>query len=176
MKNTVKILIILLVSSFLFSSCDNDIMDVEFSTTLSEKIAVHFNENIDQETIDNTIIVNLDNTDTHDYLSKIKNISISKLTFKIVDFTGDDVTNISNTDLYVDNIILFNNLSITIKEAFDNQTIYEVTDTNKLNQVAQLIKTNNQITAGITGDYQSYAAANFKVEVTLKLDITANPL
>lgn len=46
----------------------------------------------------------------------------------------------------------------------------------KLNQVANAIKANKQITAKLSGNYQSQAVTDFKIEVTIELDFVANAL
>lgn len=177
MKNIIKFLAILLVV-FTFNSCDEaeKLADVEFSTTLVEKIPVHFNEDQSQEPIEKTLILSLDNTDTHDYLDKIKDVSIKKLTYKIVDLTGGDESAYIQANLLMDAFELQHNLEMNILADFNDEKIFEVTDVNKLNQVANALKANKQITAKLSGDYQSLAVTDFKIEVTIELDLIANPL
>jgi len=177
MKKTIVILSILLLS-FTLNSCDKaeELADVDFSTTLVEKIPVHFNENQSQEAIEQTLVMSLDNTDTHDYLNKIKDVSISKLTYKIVDLTGGDESAYMQVNLLMDAFDLQHNLEMNILDDYNNGTVFEVTDVAKLNQVANAIKANKQITAKLSGNYQSQAVTDFKIEVTIELDLVANPL
>ena len=177
MKNSLKFLVILLLS-FTFNSCDKakELADVEFSTTLVEKIPVHLNEDQNQEPIEQELVMSLDNTDTHDYLDKIKEISIKKLTYKIIDLTGGDESAYMQANLLMDTFELQHNLEMNIQADFNDETIFEVTDIAKLNQVANAIKANKQIMVKLSGDYQSQAITDFKIEVTIKLDIIANPL
>ena len=177
MKNIIKFLAILLIS-FTFNSCDEveKLADVDFSTTLVEKIPVHFDEDTTQESIDLSIDMSLDNVDTHDYLDKIKNLSIKKLTYKIVDLTGGDESSYMQVNLLMDAFELQHNLAMNIQEDFNNETIFEITDVNLLNQIANSIKTNKQISVSLSGDYQSQTITDFKIEVTLDLDVIANPL
>jgi len=177
MKNTITILAILLLS-FNFNSCNKlkELADVKFGTTLVEKIPVHFNENQSEEAIDQTLVMSLDNIDTHDYLDKIKDVSISKLTYRIVNLTGGDESTYMQVNLLMDAFELQHNLETNILADYNDGTIFEVTDVDKLNQVANAIKANKQITAKLSGNYQSQAATDFDIEVTIELNLVANPL
>ncbi|WP_158851042.1 hypothetical protein [Algibacter sp. L1A34] len=172
MKNTVKILTVLLIC-FTFTSCDDDILDVDFNTTVTATIVAHVDQ--DQETIDESVVLSLDNNDTHDYLDNIKNVKIKKLTYKIISFSGD-VEGYIDVDFYADTITLTTE-EFFVKEAFDATTIFEVTDVSKLNTMANLLKNNNSTTVGIIGQCLAVEEAmDFNIEVTAELEVTANPL
>ena len=175
MKNTIKLLAIILVAtlSIPFTACDDDILDVDFSTTISEKIDVNIIEG--QTNVDESSTLSLDNKDTNKYLNKIKNVKITKLTYKITSFTGDPNGTI-NGSLYANTLKLDLN-NFNVKEAYDNATIFEITDIDKLNEIATLLKNNKSVNIGIKGTINAAnEAMNFEVEVTAKLDLTANPL
>ncbi|MCL7764347.1 hypothetical protein MPF19_13045 [Polaribacter sp. Z014] len=129
MKKSIKVLAVLvvIVASFTFTSCKQikELADVEFGTEITAKIPVHFNENVSQESIDLTKVLSLDNTDTHDYLHQFEDVSIKKMTFKIVEFSGDDTSSdIAFVDFYADSIKLLSNLEFNIYQAYTNQTIF----------------------------------------------------
>lgn len=175
MKNTIKFLTIVAVFSYIFTSCDEveKLADVDFNTTVTQNVPVFINQN--QGAINESAILSLDNNDTNKYLSKIKDVKITKLTYKITKFSGDAKGSI-NVDFKADNIVLETE-SFIVKNAYDNATVFEVKDVNKLNEMAKLLKTNKSISVGITG--QSVAEENsmdFNVKVTAQLEITANPL
>ena len=172
MKTTAKILSVLLMC-FVFTSCDDDLLDVDFDTTVKATIVAHVDQG--QETIDESVVLSLDNNDTHDYLDNIKNVKIKKLTYKIISFSGDSEGYI-DVDFYADTITLTAK-EFFVKEAYDAATIFEITDVSKLNTMADLLKTNNSTTVGISG--QSTAVEeemDFNIEVTAELEVTANPL
>jgi len=175
MKNTIKFLKVLLVVGFTFTSCDDieDLADIDFSTSIKATIPVQVNQG--QTTLDESVVLSLDNNDTHDYLSKIKDVKIKKLTYRIINFTGDSYGSV-DVEFYADNIALDLN-EFMVKDAFTTGTIFEVTDVAKLNEMASLLKKNKKVTVGIKGDCEAMEEAmNFKVEVTATLDLTANPL
>ena len=178
MKNTIKILVILLLVNFTITSCDEieDLADVDFNTQITERIPIHFDAEVDQGIIDQHIILSLDNSDTHDYLNKIKDVTITKVTYKIIDLVGGDQYSDIQTDFSMDAFDLDQNVEINVKSAFENQTVFEIADVSKLNNIANAIKNNKQVSANINGYYRSFIAADFKIEITVYLDVTANPL
>ncbi|MDV7186666.1 hypothetical protein R3X25_05180 [Lutibacter sp. TH_r2] len=174
MKNTIKFLTVLVaVFSFTFTSCDDDILDVDFNTTITAKIPVHVDQ--DQETVNESTILSLDNSDTNKYLNKIKGVEITKLTYKITNFSGD-ATGTINVDFKADNLILQTE-GFVVENAYNNTTIFEVTDIDKLNNMANLLKNNKSVTVGVSGDCVAKEnSMDFNVEVTAELKVTANPL
>jgi hypothetical protein len=172
MKTTINILSALLIC-VMFTSCDDDILDVDFNTTINATIVAHVDQG--QEAIDESVVLSLDNNDTHDYLDNIKNVKIKKLTYKIISFSGDPEGYI-DVDFYADTITLTAE-DFFVKEAYDTATIFEITDVSKLNTMADLLKTNNSTTVGISGQSIAVEAAlDFNIEVTAELEVTANPL
>jgi len=174
MKNTVKILAILLVV-ISFQSCDKleELADIDFNTSINQKIAIHIDQY--QEGINETAIISLDNGDTHDYLDKFKSVSITKMSYKIIDFIGDPEGSV-NIEISVDGVSLLQENSI-VKQANDNNTIFEITDTNKLNVIAAALKNNHQVSVSVRGtSIVTNDAMDFKVDVTIDLAIVANAL
>jgi len=174
MKNTIKFLAIILIS-ITFQSCDDveGLADVNFNTSINEKIAFHVDQN--QEDISESITLSIDNVDTHDYLNNLETVSITKFTYKIIDFFGDEEGSV-NVALFVDGVSLSQE-SFIVKQVNDDSTIFEITDTNKLNIIASTLKNNHQITASISGTSIAINdSMDFKVDITIDLTIVANPL
>jgi len=174
MKNTIKFLAIILIA-ITFQSCDDieDLADITFSTSINEKIAFHIDQN--QEIIDESIPLSIDNDDTHDYLNHLVSVSITKFTYRIIDFIGDEEGSVDVT-FFVDGVSLSQE-NFIVKQANDNQIVFEITDTNKLNAVASALKNNHQITASVSGTSTALNdAMDFKVDITIDLTIVANPL
>jgi len=172
MKNTIKLLAVLLIA-FTFNSCDevNDLADISIETSLTEQIDVQITE--DQDQVSDQIVLSIDNSDTHDYLDKLKSISIEKLTYKFIGFSGNDTCNMS-VDISTDGNVL-DTKTFQIKQESDNGTIYEITDVAKLNAMATALKNNQQVSFEMDGTV-SDGPANFKIEVTATIKIVANPL
>lgn len=172
MKNTIKLLAVLLVV-FTFNSCDEAkaLADVNFDTTVSQDITIHIGEN--QEYISDEMTLNIDNADTHAYLDRLKNVTIKKLTYKFKDFTGNENCTI-NVEISTDNNV-FETKEFTIKQEVDNETVFEITDVNKINAMSTALQNNKSVTFKMEGEV-SNGEADFKVEVTAELEVVANPL
>jgi hypothetical protein len=174
MKNTIKFLTIILLA-ITFQSCDSltDLADVNFDTTINEKIAFHVDQY--QEVISESITLSIDKVDTHDYLNHLETVSITKFTYKIIDFHGDEEGSLDVT-FFIDGVSLSQE-SFFVKQANDDSSIFEITDTNKLNTIASALKNNHQITASISGNSASInESMDFKVDITINLSMVANPL
>lgn len=172
MKTTAKILSTLFIC-FVFTSCDDDILDVDFDTTIKSTIVANVSKG--QETLNENVVLSIDNKDTRDYLDKIKNVKIKKLTYKIISFSGNEKGTV-DVDFFADNITLKTE-AFTVKSAYDASAIFEVTDVSKLNSMADLLKNNKSVSVGILGKTVSEEGdMNFNIEVTAELEVTANPL
>ena len=172
MKTTAKILSALLIC-FVFTSCDEDLFDVDFDTTVKATIVANVAQG--QVTVDESIVLSLENNQTRDYLDKIKDVKIKKLTYKIISFSGNENGSV-DVDFYADNIILKTE-AFDVKQAFDLGTKFEVTEVSKLNSMANLLKNNSRATVGISGvTISTEGDMDFNIEVTAELEVTANPL
>jgi len=172
MKNTIKLLAVLLIA-FTFNSCDDvtDLADITISTSVTEEIAIQITE--DQDQVSNEITLSIDNTDTHDYLDRIQSITIKKLTYKFINFTGNETCSI-DAIISTDNTVL-DTKTFQIKQDVENETIYEISDVEKLNAMATALKNNQQVSFKMEGTVTN-SPADFKVEVTAEITIVANPL
>lgn len=172
MKNTIKFLTILAIV-FTLNSCDEakELANVNFDTTLTEEFLIHIGEN--QDYISQEQVLSLDNTDTHDYLDKLKSVEFKKLTYKFKDFSGNESCTM-NVEISFDGT-LFDTQQFDVKQAVDNQTIYEITDVNTLNSIATALKNNKQVSFKMEGEVFN-GEAEFTTELTAEIAIVANPL
>lgn len=176
MKTTIKFLLALAVV-FSITSCDEELGNIDFSTVINKTIAVH----VDQTTgtahaFDTSELMSLDNADTHDYLNQIESISINSLSYKLQNFTGDETGTVDVT-FYIDNLALYTDTGINVKNTVDAATLVTITDTAFLNQIANALVNNQQVTAKYIGNATCDAAPmDFEVAVTLDITVTANAL
>ena len=177
MKKTIKYLAILTIL-ISFTSCETieNLADVTFNTTLTDEIVVHINQTNGPSTpFDMTQTISLDNSDTHDYLSNIEEVNINSLSYKIINFTGDPAGSIE-AEFFVDNVSLLAN-DFTVKTQADASTIFEVTNTTQLNAIAIALKNGQSVIAKYQGTALCDAAdMDFTIEVTVGIEVVANPL
>lgn len=168
-----------LFSSFLFSSCGDDLeelLDVSFEVPIVEEIDVDVIGGTEPVSLDQTVMFSLsENTETNKYLDKLKSLEIKKMTYKVINFTGDATGKIT-ASLKANGTTLHSITDVTVKTAFDNATVYEVTNKAALVTAATSLLQNKTISLETTGQTVSTSAMNFKIQVTLQLGVVANPL
>lgn len=122
-----------------------------------------------------SIPISLDNEDTSEYLNNLKSIEIKKMTYKIIEFDGDPEGKIT-LNLKANNETLLSITDVTVKTAFDNATVYEVTNKAALTKAANSFLQNKAIALETTGQSVSTNPMSFKFLITLELGVVANPL
>ena len=158
-----------------FSSCDEDdltppgtfIIDVD----QIETIAVH----IDQTENDwmaysfkNTLTIN--NEKTKEYINKIKNVEITKLSYRVKTFSGDPLGEVKGTFMVANQISLEN--TFVVKTAADDQIIYEITEVAELNRIAEQLKSGQTVNIIYRGSALCNASdMDFDVEITLETKV-----
>ena len=179
MKNILLVLGMFLIS-FSFSSCDED--DLEgllppFNVNLNEveNITVHIDQtNGDRVVFSETTNLNINNNDTKDYLDKIKSISISKLSYKIINFSGDPVGDVAGSFAVAGQVSLSN--AFVVKTSADNQIVYEITDVNELSRIANALVAGKSVVVQYSGDALcDDDDMDFIVEVTIVAKVTIDP-
>jgi len=163
-----------------FSSCDeDDIVDLlpSFKVDINEivEIPVYIDQtNGDRVAFSESTNLNIENGDTKDYLDKIKAISISKLSYKIINFTGDPVGDVAGSFAVAGQVSLSN--EFVVKTSADNQIVYEITDVNELSRIANALLSGQSVVVKYSGNALCDADdMDFIVEVTLVAKVTIDP-
>jgi len=173
MKNLIKNLTVLLLFVG-YTSCDelDKLTDVDFNTTVTERIIVNVDGGVDV-LLNSNVLVNIDNEDTHDYLSKIEKVEINSLDYKVINFFGDNV-GVITADLIADSAILDTHTAVTVFNEVG--VIYSIVDTATLNTIANKLKNGGNVNFAINGISTCEGGMNFEIEITLNLTITADAL
>lgn len=177
-KSIFKIAILVSIFSVVLFSCEKleELADITFSTELSESIMIHVDQTSGTAaSFNETMVIDLDNDDTSDYLDQINDLTIDYLYYTIVDFTGDPAGTVDGEFLVNDVSLLTN--SFVVKTEADASTEFEVTDVAQLNQLATALKNGQLVTAKYEGTTLcDDADMDYKVKVTIGISVTANPL
>ncbi len=177
MKKLIKFFAIIILT-FGFTTCDkiddavDDLTEFDFNTTLTENFAVTL-ENGSGMDISKSVSVNVDNDETHEYLSKIKSVKINSLTYQVTNHSGEDDTANLDAIFFADQTDMMNQI-ITIKEASEAGTIFEVTDVTYLNSIASKLKNGDNVLLGVRGKSNSEGPTDFVVFVTANVKVTAS--
>lgn len=159
--------------TILFSSCNEDTLDVTFPTTISGDIPVTLNDGA--VVYNNTTDLQLAGSIDDKYLDKLKSVVVTKLIYEIEDFTGDDKGKITG-DLKADGLTLDSVTDEIVGSAFINRKIFEVTDTTALNNAGNALLYNHLLTLQTVGTSNYTGSMTFTVHITMELSIVANPL
>ena len=182
MKNL--ILFVVFFTTVFFTSCSKDDLDVDLNTTLSEDINVVANtatrlsnskENLTGYPFSSSVILNLSNADTQNYLNKLKSVKIKKLTYKVVDF-GTSHGTLSGI-LSADDIEIHSVENLLLKTETNEGTVFEVQNVaTGLSKMETNLLNNKKVTIKISGMKSCSCNMTFKVNVTAELAIVANAL
>ena len=165
---------------FSFSSCDEDdvaglLPSFKVDINQTENIPVFVAQTNGVRTAFSEITdLTIENQDTKDYLNKIKSVSITKLSYKIINFFGDPAGDVAGSFSVANQVSLQNDF--VVKTAADNQIVYEITEVNELNRIADALKSGKTITVEYAGSALcDDSDMNFVVEVTLVAKVTIDP-
>ncbi|WP_339755295.1 hypothetical protein [uncultured Winogradskyella sp.] len=174
MKTFIRFLVVgLLVVSY--TSCDkiDELTEVDFSTTLNEQLDVNVLAGEDLA-LNRTLLINMVNNDTGDYLDVLKNVRITSFRYQLTNFTGD-VNGIITGNLVADGVELLHH-NMVVKQTVDAVTVFEVTNTALLNSIASKLKAGNGVLIGIVGESSCEDAMGFTINITIDLEVTADVL
>lgn len=176
MRTALKILVTLTLV-FSFTSCDDELGNIDFNTVINKTIAIHVDQTTGEVVSFSTDeLMSLDNDDTHDYLDKIQDISINSLSYQLKNFSGDN-TGIATLTFMIDSFSLQTHTDVNVKTMVDASEVFTITDTAFLNQIATALKNNQQVTAKYVGDILcDDDAMDFEVKIVLDVAVTANAL
>ena len=173
MKKIISLMLFLLAGYSLNSCGAEDLLDVTIPTTISVDIPVNIRQGTDN--FSETVTLSIDNSDTHDYLNKIKEVKIESLSYKFVSFSGDPDGSVSAT-LVIGNEMVGQNNSV-IKTEADNGTNFPVDNLDQLNKIANSLKNGHSVLAKFSGTSQCpNGPMSFRVRVTMRVKIIANPI
>ncbi len=177
MKNLIKFLAVL-VLIFGYTSCDeiDKLTEVDLSTTVTENIPVIVDDGAGESVnISNSIDINIGDYIDAAYLSKIEEVKINSMTYKVINFSGD-TAGVMTVDLMADSVILDTQTGEVVKDHADMATVFPIDDTAALSIIANNLKNGSNVTFAVDGTSINDGGMSFEIEITLSLKITADVL
>lgn len=175
-----RIVISFVFLGLVFSSCDEDdlaavLPDIDAEVTSIQKIPVSVDKTEgDWVEFSNTADVSIINNETEKYLNRIKSVNIKRLRYRVLEFNGDPMGEVQGS-FSADNGKTFEN-RFMVKNAFDQNTVYDVDDVAELNRIANALKSRHTIQVRYSGkalcDQENM---NFTIEVEMVAEVTINP-
>lgn len=158
-----------------FSSCDevDELTQIDFDTDITEEITVNLSDASDSFT--GNVMINLaDNSDIEEYLSNIEDIQITEASYILKNYVGEEIATGSITATAASQS--FGPYSHTFFTDAQNGTVFEFDDAAKLNTVANTLQNTNQLNVQFSGTQDPAQNGSFIIEVTFKLNVTAQAL
>jgi hypothetical protein len=163
-----------------FSSCtEEDVKGLvpafDVDLVKIETIPVHVDQT-DGEwvTYSYTTDLNIVNSDTEDYLNKIKQVKVNNLSYKIINFNGDPNGQVEGSFSFANQVSMNN--SFMVQTAAQNGTVYQVNDVGELNRMANALKSGQNVMVECSGNaICNDGPMDFTIEVTLNVKVTIDP-
>lgn len=175
MKTKISILLLALVTVL---SCDELDKLTEFDVTedfrTSVSIVLEDNNGGMASSLNESSTIDIaSNQDIKDNLDLIESITINTLTYEISNFTGASGTTITQASInFADQSIAVDDINLS--EADSNNTLFTISDSDKIGNIATYLKTNNVLTVTVSGTV-SNTPASFDVivdlDATVKIDV-----
>jgi len=167
------------------SSCDKDLLDVSFSSNLSqtsEPIIIN-SPSINSPSVKNplqayetTFVVDLENPDTKDYLNKIKDIDLEnvRIAFQGLDgLAGNTTPTVLKITVNNQLVLEFNDFKYS---DVANGQEFAIEDTQKIKEMASLLFSTKKLTIKVEGNIPDTAMYQFYIKFMAKANITASAL
>lgn len=179
MKKIILVLSVFLIC-FSFNSCDEDDLEAlvpafDVNLTKIETIPVQIDQTTgDWVTYSNKTNLNIVNSDTEDYLNKIKEVKINRLSYKVMNFNGDPVGQVKGSFSVAGQVSLTNEFGV--KSSADNGVVYQVTEVAELNRIAAALKSGQNVVVEYAGSALcDDNSMDFIIEVTLTVKVRIDP-
>lgn len=175
-----KVSLIILFIALGLSSCNKkefteEALQFNFNTNLSttsDEIIVN-DPNAPNSTYNTSFILDMNNSDAHQYINRLKDVELSEITFHFHDLYAlagnQTATNLSFT---INNQITFDFPNFTYDSVAQGNPVI-ITDTSKNQQIATLLLQNKQITIEVNGTISDTSPHHFFITIEAKAKITA---
>ena len=176
MNTTIKLLVALAII-FSFTSCEkiDDLTDVKFDTTVSENIDVTITPTKGVTTFDEEVVIDLKDGsgDINDYLQYIKEIDVKEFQYEFISTTSDATI---SADLFVDGVKYLSIQDMSLYQLVQNTETYIIEVQEDLDKIAVKLESNKKMTIRYKGEITTDETLDFRIKVTSKLGITADPI
>lgn len=175
-----KVALLLVLTMIGFTSCKKDAADVEFSTNLS-KTSDQIDVNsptlkMATSAYNETFVVDLENAETRDYINKIKDVDLEnvRIAFQgLAGLAGNTTPTVLRLTINNQVVLEYNNF---VYDRVANGQDFVIDDTQKVDQMANLLQTAKKLTIKVEGNIPDTAMYQFYIKFMAKANITASAL
>ena len=161
----------LIIAVALLSSCEDsaDAIVLTASSSVSESVMISIPQSTVSVDYDETINQDLNNVVSN--LSDVTAINIDQLSYKFKNATGNTGATISSATLVVNGVTIATISNINITQESQNNTVFQITDTNVLDQLETIFLNNSTVTIQFSGTAVD-GPIDFEMEVSIDLTVT----
>jgi len=179
----IKIFVLVLAVLYSTTSCEEEIAGFTFSTTIVKLVKIQVpNTGDEQQIIYTTFVLKFEDGDgeINDYINKIKDIDIRKVSYRVSAFGGGDMTLMGNFSFYLDASPILIDTALHPYHDFVEETVFSVEridiPESILSSNAQKMKIDKEISVNLSSDFSANVETAFTLEVSMEVEVTANGL
>lgn len=165
--------IVLLLSVVLaFTSClDSNPVELTATNAITKQVDVTVAQtNGTPRSLNATATVKL--SDVISNVADITDVTINRLSYKFIEFTGNTDGVIQSISLKVNNDVLGTGSNIKVAQESENGTVFQITDTAKIAILENLLKNSTSANLAVEGSALSDAGnMEFKIEIFVNVTV-----
>jgi hypothetical protein len=164
----------LILSVVVFTSCEEieELTEVDFNSTLTQEVSVTLSEN--NTSISESLTIRLaDNEDIEPYLNQIESITVTSASYRIKDYNGIEMA--TGSIIVNANAEVFGPFQHTFFTDDQNATVFTL-NPSQLNALASTLRSSNQLIVQFSGTQDPAQNANFNIEFSIVVEVTAQAL
>lgn len=159
-------------------NCDKieKLNQVDLTTTISQTYLFELSETAESFKTVKTFSIE-EKPELTDYLDRIESIEISKASYRIRDYVGENEVS-GEATASIDKMYNFGPYTHKFMADAQNQTVFNMDDATKLSTIALRLKNNKKVTVELNGTLDSapIEPVSFKVDVTMNLKVKAKAI
>lgn len=165
-----KVFTLIFIAVFVMS-CDvnSDPVEITASTSITESVSISIPQSNASVDYDETINQDLNNVISN--LSQVSSINIDNLSYRYLTASGNSAATITSATLSVNGVTVSTISNVNISQAAQAGTVFEITDTNVLDQLETIFLNNSSVTIQFSGSAVD-GPIDFNVEVSISLTAT----
>jgi hypothetical protein len=158
-------------------ACDeiDELTEFDITDDITETFTISVSEDSEDmpQSFTESITIDLaSNQDIQDNISLIEDVMLNSLTYEISNFDGMEGTTVTEASINFSGIMV-SVADIDLQQSDLDNTVYTLTDSSLLNDIAAILQNNTSITATMTGTVDS-SPVTFDVIVTLDVTVTVD--
>lgn len=160
-----------LLALFLISSCE-DAVEITETMVINESTTVTINQT-NGSALDFNDVIEGDLNQVVSNFNSINDITINSLSYSFANLNGNENALIVSASIEINGIIVADVSEVNIAQEVENQSVFEITDVNVLEQLETSFLNNNAVTLNLSGMAIS-EEGDVSFDIALSMQLTAS--